>query len=175
MNDNCEVVQHAVVGPEQGEWLSLLRAYLVWTALTHLLWEVAQLPLYTIWMDETLAYKAFAVVHCTGGDIIIAGASVMISLVLAGNADWPTKGFWRVTLLASTIGVGYTMYSEWLNTGVRAAWTYADAMPVLPWLGTGLSPLAQWLVLPPLGLWLCRRRVLRKRAILDADSLADSR
>jgi hypothetical protein len=34
---------------------------------------------------------------------------------------------------------------------------YTDAMPLVPPLGTGLSPLLQWLVVPSLGLrWAAR-------------------
>jgi hypothetical protein len=36
-------------------------------------------------------------------------------------------------------------------------WTYAARMPILPLMGIGLVPLAQWLVLPPVVLWLVRR------------------
>lgn len=138
-------------------WLTMLRHYLLWTVAAHLVWEVVQLPLYTLWTEASLPYITFAVFHCTGGDVLIAGAALSIALVVAGRNDWPQAEFARVSVLATAIGAGYTVYSEWLNTGVRAAWTYADAMPVLPGLGTGLAPLAQWLVLPPLGLWLCRR------------------
>ncbi|NIL99835.1 MAG: hypothetical protein GTN79_08975 [Gammaproteobacteria bacterium] len=140
----------------------MLRHYLLWTVSAHLVWEVAQLPLYTLWAEAPARDIAFAVLHCTGGDVLIAGASLSLALVVAGRGDWPGARFWRVAALATAIGAGYTVYSEWLNTGVRAAWTYADAMPVVPGLGTGLSPLAQWLVLPPLGLWLCRRGLWRR-------------
>jgi hypothetical protein len=64
-----------------------------------------------------------------------------------------------VALTATVIGIGYTIYSEWLNTVVRESWSYAAAMPRLPVLGTGLTPVAQWLVLPPLGLWWSHRAV----------------
>jgi hypothetical protein len=56
-------------------------------------------------------------------------------------------------------GVGYTIFSEWANTSVRQGWQYSALMPTLK-LGSvviGLSPLAQWIVLPPLALYLARR------------------
>jgi hypothetical protein len=142
-------------------WLPMLRAYLFWTIVAHLGWEILQLPLYTIWKQESPAYIAFAVLHCTAGDILIAGSTLAISLVLVGSGAWPVERFWPVVSLATATGVGVTIYSEWLNTSVRLAWAYTEWMPVVPVLGTGLTPLAQWLVLPPLGLWLCKRRLLR--------------
>ena len=41
----------------------------------NLAWEVAQLPLYRLWQDATPAFKAYAVVHCTLGDVLIGRAS----------------------------------------------------------------------------------------------------
>lgn len=140
----------------QLSWLIVLRRYLVWTMVAHLLWEVLQLPLFTIWGDEPLSANVFAVVHCTGGDLLIAGAVLAVSLVFVGVNEWPDQHFVRVAVVATTIGVAYTGYSEWLNTEVRQAWAYTELMPTLPWLGTGLTPLLQWLILPPLGLWIAR-------------------
>ena len=40
------------------------------------------------------------------------------------------------------------MYSEHLNVDVRRSWTDSDLMPRLPLLGTGLSPIIQWVVIP---------------------------
>ncbi len=143
-----------------GAWLAMLRGYLVWTVAAHLGWEIMQLPLYTIWAEETPGYIAYAVAHCTAGDVLIAGATLALALVLTGRGAWPAERFWPVAMLATVLAVAATIYIEWLNTSVRLAWAYTDAMPVVPVLGTGLTPLAQWLVLPPLGLWLCRSRLL---------------
>ena len=41
----------------------------------------------------------------------------------------------------------------------RGRWEYAEAMPRLPLLGTGLAPLLQWLLIPPLVIWLVRRQI----------------
>jgi hypothetical protein len=152
---------HANTGVSDA-WLSCLRTYLGWTVSSHLVWEILQLPLYEIWVNDPLSSNVFAVVHCTGGDVIIAGASLALALVVVGRNGWPREGAWPVGVLACALGVLYTIYSEWLNTGVRATWAYSDSMPVVPWIGTGLSPLLQWLVLPPLGLWMCVRRTRRR-------------
>ena len=53
----------------------------------------------------------------------------------------------------TAIGTAYAVYSEHLNVTVRHAWTYAAAMPVLPFLGIGFTPVAQWLVVPPRALF----------------------
>ena len=89
---------------------------------------------------------------------MIALTTLAFALVALGTGQWPNRHFWTVLFLTTLGGAAYTIYSEWLNTGVRMAWTYSEWMPVVPGLGTGLTPLLQWLLLPPLGLWLCRRR-----------------
>jgi hypothetical protein len=137
----------------------VVRRYLAFVAVANLAWETLHLPLYTIWAEGTAGELAFAVVHCTGGDLLIAGASLVLALMLIGRPAWPARGFAGVAALAIAFGLAYTLVSEWLNTEVRESWAYAEAMPVIPVLGTGLSPVAQWLVIPPLGFWWARRPV----------------
>lgn len=132
-------------------WPSVLRRYLLASAGLHLAWEIAQLPLYTIW-SEPLPKKAFAIAHCTIGDLMIAGLSLIAALALAAKPDWPRSGSREVWLLVLVSGVAYTVYSEWLNVNVRGSWAYVTLMPMLPILGTGLTPLLQWIVLPTVAL-----------------------
>lgn len=51
------------------------------------------------------------------------------------------------------MGTVVTVLAEWLGTEQLHIWAYAEQMPTLPLLGTGLLPLLQWLLLPPLVLW----------------------
>lgn len=80
-----------------------------------------------------------------------------MALVLFGPKDWPSVGSGRVSLATVILALAYTVFSEWLNIEVRHAWAYRDIMPTLPWLGTGLAPLAQWIVVPLLALRFARR------------------
>jgi len=68
------------------------------------------------------------------------------------------SGRTHVFALAIFFGVAYTIYSDWASTTVRTAWPYNALMPVLPWLGTGLAPLLQWVVVPSLALRVALRR-----------------
>lgn len=138
-------------------WLGTLRIYLVISAFSHLTWETIQLPLYTIWSTATYGELAFAVLHCTGGDMLIALATLIASLFVTGGSDWPFKDFRRVAILAVFGGLAYTVFSEWLNIGVRGAWAYSDLMPTLPRIGTGLSPLLQWALIPTAALAMVER------------------
>ena len=146
-------------------WRRCLMRYLGTVAVANLVWEFAQLPLYTIWQTGSPGSIAFAAFHCTAGDILIALAAVTLALALFGSDAWPRDGYLRVVAVATAVGFGYTLYSEWLNTAVRQSWAYAPTMPTLPLLRTGLAPAAQWLILPPLALWWARRKALFDKAM----------
>lgn len=139
------------------DWHSALRVYLAASSILHLSWEVLQLPLYTIWRTGTAGEITFAVLHCTAGDIMIATLVLVTALVAVGSAAWPESRFRPVAATVVCLGAGYTVYSEWINTVVRKSWAYAEMMPTLPGLGTGLSPLLQWLIVPTAALWTAAR------------------
>ncbi len=56
-------------------------------------------------------------------------------------------------------GIVVTVIAEWVATERLRLWAYADRMPVLPLLGTGLLPLLQWMILPPLVVWFVQRQI----------------
>jgi len=143
--------------PAAFTWHRLFRRYLALMIVLNLVWEVVQLPLYTLWREGTASGIAFAVLHCTGGDIIIATLALVASLLILGDAAWPRSGYWPVAGLAIAMGFLYTVYSEWMNAVTRATWAYSPLMPILPFAGIGLSPLLQWLLLPWLSFRLARR------------------
>lgn len=143
----------ALSAPGQGRWFSTMRRYLAAMALGNLVWEFAHMPLYTLWDTGSPSEIVFAAVHCAGGDILIATAALLAALFLFGSGKWPEADYRGVALVAIVIGLGYTVFSEWLNIEVREAWAYRDIMPVIPLIDAGLSPVAQWIVLPVLAFW----------------------
>jgi len=132
-------------------------------ALLNLAWEVAQLPHYTIWSTDHWPRIAFVVLHGTAGDLLI-GARARCGVYhgrtgLARGSICPEAG----GRVATAIGLGYTVFSEWLNVAIRQSWSYVEWMPRVPPFGTGLAPLRQWLVLPWLALPLAVRDVVPTR------------
>jgi len=130
--------------------------YICIVAVGNLVWEVAQLPLFTLWRTASPAYIAFAVVHCWIGDLLIASTTLLIGLGAAGRT-WPERHSAGSALITVLSGLVYTVFSEWLNVVVRGTWTYASAMPRVPPLGTGLAPLLQWLIVPVVGFVWARK------------------
>ena len=143
----------------------ILRRYVPWLLGLNLAWEIVQLPLYTIWREGTALYIAYAVAHCTVGDVLIGSAALALALMATrahSMAHWNWRGIAAITATASA---AYTLVSEWLNTSLRQSWQYSELMPKLelPGLDIGAAPLAQWLIVPLAALYLARHASLSAR------------
>ena len=114
--------------------------YIGLASLGHFVWEAVQLPLYTLWQSGTRQEIVTALIHCAGGDILITAVTLALAGALARHFHWPSFG-WRMVFTAIVLGAAYTVFSEWLNVAIRRSWSYTAAMPVLPLLKTGLTPL----------------------------------
>ncbi len=99
-------------------WRLIGLRYLPWLAGLNLVWEVAQLPLYTIWDEASPAYLAFAVAHCTVGDILIGAAALLLALILAREGSLASWRWRRVVPLLLLLGAGYR---RWLHGPERGA------------------------------------------------------
>ena len=136
-------------------WLRLAITYLTLATAGNFAWELLQLPLYTLWYEAPPGEIAFAVLHCTAGDVLIAASSLALGGLVVRQLPQGTLDV-RVRIAALTIAIGeaYTVFSEWMNVHVHGNWAYSSLMPTLPLVGTGLAPLAQWVVVPMVAFWL---------------------
>ena len=141
--------------------------YLAIVTAINFVWEILHLPLYTIWKEDGIKEQAFAVVHCTGGDALIAFFALIFAILVVRAKNWPDKKFFAVVMLAVIFGISYTTFSEWMNVEIRSAWAYSDLMPTINFFGfdVGLSPLLQWLVIPVLGFTVIGRDRQRSRKV----------
>jgi hypothetical protein len=132
--------------------------YLPWMLVLNLAWEAAHVRLYTLWQEAEAAYIAFSVAHCTLGDALIGIAALVVALTLTRAGLIAYWSWARVAAITSLAGVAYTIFSEWMNITLLRSWAYAKSMPTLDFGGfeIGLTPLAQWLLIPPLALYLGR-------------------
>lgn len=146
-----------VLADRRNAWLTSLRRYMALIVLANLAWEIAQLPLYTIWRKGSPGDIAFAVVHCTTGDVLIASSALLGALLVLGDVRWPHERYGAVATFTLVAGLAYTAFSEWLNVTVRGSWAYTELMPTIPMIGIGLSPLAQWIAIPLAAFWLAHR------------------
>ncbi len=148
-------------------WRGRLRTAIVMAALyasvsapMFAIWEIAQLPLYTIWAEKGVRASLWAAFHCTLGDLFIAFVTIFAALIAAVIA--PRLRTIRA-VAAITIASGFVITGVIEVASVRwfERWAYSPLMPVEPFFGIGLSPLALWIVAPALTLFLIRRRLAR--------------
>lgn len=139
--------------------LYVFARHLVILTAMNLVWEFAQMPLYRLWYTGSAGEILYAGLHCTAGDAMIGGSALLAALLLFRPSRWPWGGQDRVLAASVVIGVVYTMFSEWLNITVRGAWAYSDLMPIIPFIGTGVTPLLQWLLLPVAAYLLATRNI----------------
>ena len=144
----------------------MLLRYVPWLALLNLIWETAQMPLYTLWSEGSPAYIAFAIAHGTAGDVLIGTASLVLALIALREGPLERWRWRRISVLAVLFGVAYTLFSEWMNVTVLGSWAYAESMPTVEAAGfeVGLSPLAQWLLVPPLAIYAAAKTAGRQQS-----------
>jgi hypothetical protein len=133
------------------------RLFWFWLALSGLLntlWEIVHLPFYTLYGTGTRRQIAYAVVHCSLGDVLIAAATYAVAIALTRCSQWPRSKPISGIAVAVAAGVAYTGFSEWLNVYQQRSWAYADMMPQI--FGIGLTPLLQWVVVPLATTYLTR-------------------
>lgn len=133
----------------------------VFAVLLDFPWEFLQAPLFEGMAD---APHWRAVQRCSiatlgdGGIMLIAFWSVA---AVSRRREWLLKPILPQVLGFMAIGLVITIVVERLATAGLwpMPWAYAEAMPIVPLLGAGLSPLLQWVVLPPLVVWFVRRQL----------------
>jgi len=123
--------------------------------ILNLLWEFGHSVLY---LDHArdLFYVIWTRFHCSLGDALILLGSFWWTSLWFRTRFWFAghRRFPAVVFIVS--GLAYTAWSEWYNTQITDTWAYAPTMPTL--FGLGLSPFAQWLIIPVLLLSLLKRR-----------------
>ena|SRR3990172_7335588 len=137
-------------------WAFIALRFVPALAILNTVWEIAQLPLYTLWENSSLPFIAYAVLHCTLGDVAIGTLALVLALIATRAGSVQSWSLRNVGLIAVIAAVGYTVFSEWMNTVGRAGWEYSALMPLLRLGGLqiGLSPLLQWVIIPPVALRL---------------------
>jgi hypothetical protein len=137
-------VGERICKPEGRTFITLF----VVAVLLNYLRELAQARLY-FGLER---YNATVFWHCFVASL---GDGVMVLLIVAVGwvFSWPWNWFQRPGvagfLVMLTAGLVLAVLIEWVGVHVLARWEYTDKMPIIPWVGIGLVPIAQMLILPP--------------------------
>ena len=139
-------------------WRNWPEVRLIMLALPlELMWEIAQFPLYDVWHNNDWGYILYGLAHCTLGDLLILLVIYEVVALLNKSRYWPAKRLFLNVFSFTIMGAGYTIYSEIVNVQIKGTWGYTDLMPILPGLEIGGMPFLQWLLIPPVLLWLLRQ------------------
>lgn len=128
--------------------------------LTHFVWEMIQVPWFAGMAEASHGSVVWLCIRATGGDVLILLSSYWLASIIVGSRRWLIEGDLKPAVILVATGLVVTIVLEWLATGPLERWVYADSMPIIPLLDVGLAPLLQWVLLPPLILWLSRRHIL---------------
>lgn len=130
---------------------------LILSFLGHFAWELMQAPLYSSFDDTSHVAGILMCLRATLGDLAIAFGAFWAATLAGGSRRWVDRPSGRTMAVFIAFGLLATVGLEHLNTEVLDRWSYGPDMPRLPMLGTGLSPLLQWIVVPSLVLWYLGR------------------
>lgn len=154
----------------------------LWSALAfalHLVWEIAHARLYSLWATADHMTIAWSLLHCSLGDVVIALAAYALAGISLRQTNWPMFRPWAGGAIVIISAMAYTAWSEWYNVYQSGNWAYTASMPMI--LGIGLSPLLQWLILPPLqtiafrALWLRLFDRHKTSNLIPADDFMETR
>lgn len=121
--------------------------------ILHFVWEMAQGNLFAGMREQPLAEAAVRCFKATLGDLVITAIAFAAAAVTVRRIHWPLiKSFVAPAVFIAT-GLVITIVFEQFALAT-SRWVYAPEMPTL--FGVGISPIAQWIVIPLLELPLFR-------------------
>ena len=139
----------------------------VFSFLLHFVWEYLQAPTYA-GMAELPHWEGVKLcTSATFGDVGFALTAFWAASAVARSRYWLVAPRLLHMLVYMVVGITLTVGFEFYYTQISMRWTYSDLMPLVPPFGTGLSPLLQWLVTPPLVLWFTARQLPNRSAPLS--------
>ena len=127
--------------------------------LLNFVWEMAQIPFFLTMLEKSHLNGVLICALATLGDVLISYTGYSLGIIQSRDDLWILSKKPLATWLYLACGVILTIIFEHVATGPFQLWEYSPLMPILPILGTGLTPLLQWLILPLPILWLARRQI----------------
>ncbi|QEN06784.1 hypothetical protein EXM22_01795 [Oceanispirochaeta crateris] len=135
-----------------------LGEYLIWYSLFSFVifatWEWVQTPFF-VDITNDLNTIVWYRIHCTIGDIMILFFSMMGTILIYRKISWIYKPEKKHYITVLFLGSCYTLISEYRNVHKLQSWDYSALMPEI--FGIGLVPIFQWILLPPLILYIISR------------------
>ena len=134
---------------------------LIFAFLLNYPWEFLQVPFFEGMAVATHWEAVKVCTRATLGDAVIMLIAYWCVTVAASDRWWFRAPSRMQMLGFVTVGLIITVAIEHFatqSTDPAWGWRYADIMPIVPVVGVGLTPLLQWMLLPPLAIWFVRRQ-----------------
>ena len=145
-------------------WLNLPESNVaIFSLLLNFGWEVQQMRFFQLPSELSCLDRVENCTLATVGDIGISLIAFWSVAAVSKSRRWILQPSWRQSGIFILVGIIITASFEALATGVLNLWQYADLMPTLPFLGTGLLPLLQWILIPLLIVWFVGRQLSHLR------------
>lgn len=125
----------------------LLAMYVV-AVLFNYPWERVQSSLYVGMDGANVASWLCLVASLIDGLLVLVIFTV--GCIILRRRDWFENPGVRGYVLMLAMGLAISVIVEWATVHVAHWWSYTEQMPLVPWLGVGLLPVAQMLFFPPL-------------------------
>ncbi len=129
--------------------------------LLNLPWEFMQVPFFQGMPTAPHWEGVQSCARAALGDVVIMLMAYWAVAATARDRHWLQHAGKAQVAAFVTIGLVITVLIErlalagWWMDG----WSYSPRMYLIPVMGVGLAPVLQWLLLPPLALWLARRQL----------------
>lgn len=117
------------------------------------------MPLYVYPAKVSLSAMNITCTQASIGDALITVFAYWVVALTKRSRNWIMEPSPMTLGILLIPGMVITIIFEALATGTLHRWEYAEAMPTLPYLGTGVVPVLQWLILPILSIFIVRRQV----------------
>jgi membrane protease YdiL (CAAX protease family) len=135
----------------------------VFSFLLSFFWEIQQMPFYQVSSEFSCFDRTRNCTLATVGDVGISLIAFWVVAVLSKSRRWVQRPSRRQIIIYTFVGVVITVVFEALATGLLGVWAYAEIMPTIPFLGTGLVPLSMWFLIPSLTIWFVQRQLSHVR------------
>ena len=126
--------------------------------LLNFVYEVWQAPYYEFYSSPSLADKVRDLTHCSFGDGVIILVCSWVVSALVRSRNWVLHPTPKLTFLFTSIGLAITLVIETYRVNISQV--YGVPVLAVPILGISGLAVIQWIVLPPLILYLARHHIV---------------
>lgn len=119
----------------------------------HFVWETSHVGLYTGYEHIT---RLPITLYATLGDVAYVLIAVFAVALFKRSLAWLDAPSQKDIIFLGTVGLLIALFVEYKGL-MLGRWVYTEAMPIIPLLNVGLSPLLQMTMLVPLSVWLSAR------------------